>query len=85
MSDAVLVTGAFGLVGTATVRHLATLGRHVVATDVATPVTRKAAAEVPAGVKTHWADLTDPGQVAALLSEVEPAAIIHLAAVIPPL
>lgn len=85
MSDAVLVTGAFGLVGTATVQHLATLGRHVVATDVPNPVTRKAADRLPAGVKVHWADLTDPGQVAALMSAVDPAAIIHLAAVIPPL
>ena len=34
MSDAVLVTGAFGLVGTATVKHLAARGRHVVATDL---------------------------------------------------
>lgn len=85
MSDAVLVTGAFGLVGTATVRHLANLGRHVVATDLPTPANRKAATTVPNGVQVHWADLTDPGQVGALLSEVDPAAIIHLAAVIPPL
>lgn len=85
MSDAVLVTGAFGLVGTATVRHLASRGRHVVATDLNTPVTRKAAAGLPAGVRTRWADLTDPVQVAQLLDAVNPAVIIHLAAVIPPL
>lgn len=85
MSDAVLVTGAFGLVGTATVKHLAGLGRRVVATDLETPGNRKAAASLPAGVTVRWADLTDPAQVGALLSAVEPAAIIHLAAVIPPL
>ena len=44
MSDAVLVTGAFGLVGTATVRHLARLGRRVVATDLDTRANRDAAA-----------------------------------------
>lgn len=84
MSDAVLVTGAFGLVGTATVRQLAGQGRHVVATDLNTPVTRKGAAGLPAGVKTRWADLTDPAQVAQVLDEVDPAVVIHLAAVIPP-
>lgn len=85
MSDAVLVTGAFGLVGSATVRHLAAAGRHVVATDLDTPTTRKAAAGLPAGVTVRWADLTDPGAVVALLTDVCPAAVIHLAAVIPPL
>ena len=83
MSDAVLVTGAFGLVGTATVKHLAALGRHVVATDLDTPANRKATAA--AGVTVRWADLTDGGQVRALVAAVDPAAIIHLAAVIPPL
>ena len=84
MSDAVLVTGAFGLVGTATVKHLAARGRHVVATDLATPATRKASATLPAGVHVRWADLTDPAQATALVSNVDPTAIIHLAAVIPP-
>lgn len=85
MTDAVLVTGAFGLVGSATVKHLATLGRHVVATDLDTPANRKAADELPAGVRVRWADLTDANQVDALLTEVAPASVIHLAAVIPPL
>lgn len=85
MSDAVLVTGAFGLVGTATVKHLAAQGRPVAATDLDTPANRKAAAALPAGVEVHWADLTDPAQTSALLSTVEPTAIIHLAAIIPPL
>lgn len=85
MSDAVLVTGAFGLVGTATVKHLAGLGRQVVATDLDTPANRQAAAALPAGVTARWADLTDPGQVSALLSAVRPGVVIHLAAIIPPL
>ena len=59
MSDAVLVTGAFGLVGTATVKHLAARGRHVVATDLDTPANRKAAAALPPGVTVRWTDLTD--------------------------
>jgi UDP-glucose 4-epimerase len=84
MSDAVLVTGGFGLVGSQTVRRLAELGRRVVATDLQTDANRKAAAALPAGVEARWADLTDATQVGQLLTEVAPAAIIHLAAVIPP-
>jgi nucleoside-diphosphate-sugar epimerase len=84
MSDAVLVTGGFGLVGSQTVRRLAELGRHVVATDLQTDANRKAATALPDGVQARWADLTDATQVQQLLTDVAPAAIIHLAAVIPP-
>lgn len=84
MSDAVLVTGAFGLVGSATVKRLAADGRKVVATDLDVPENRKAAAELPSGVQVRWADLTNADQVDALLAEVQPAAIIHLAAIIAP-
>ncbi len=80
MSETVLVTGAFGLVGSPTVRRFAADGWRVVAT-----AHRKADRGLPPGVATRWADLTDPGQVDRLVSEVSPAAIIHLAAVIPPL
>jgi len=85
MSDAVLVTGAFGLVGSATVKHLSAAGRHVVATDLDTPANRKAAAALPRGVTVRWTDLTDPKAVGTLMCSVAPASIIHLAAVIPPL
>ncbi|MBB3605652.1 nucleoside-diphosphate-sugar epimerase [Mycolicibacterium sp. BK556] len=85
MSDAVLVTGAFGLVGSATVKQLASAGRRVVATDLETEANRKAAADLPSGVQVRWADLTDPAAVESLLAVVSPAAVIHLAAVIPPL
>lgn len=85
MTDAVLVTGAFGLVGTATVKHLAAQGRPVVATDLDTPANRAAAGTLPAAVQTRWADLTDGAQVTELLTGVDPASIIHLAAIIPPL
>jgi nucleoside-diphosphate-sugar epimerase len=35
-------------------------------------------------VQVRWADLTEPGEAARLVDDVAPAAIIHLAAVIPP-
>ncbi|MBB2774330.1 MULTISPECIES: NAD-dependent epimerase/dehydratase family protein [Mycolicibacterium] len=84
MSDAVLVTGGFGLVGSQTVRRLVELGRRVVATDLQTDANRKAAGSLPDGAEVRWADLTDSDQVDQLLTEVAPSAIIHLAAVIPP-
>jgi nucleoside-diphosphate-sugar epimerase len=85
MGDTVLVTGGFGLVGSATVRQLAADGRRVVATDLDTPANRNALTKLPSGVEARWADLTDPDQVQRLISDVAPAAIIHLAAIIPPL
>lgn len=84
MSETVLVTGGFGLVGSATVRQLAAQGRPVVATDLDTAANRKAAEALPAGVQARWADLTQPAQVDELIAEVAPTAVIHLAAIIPP-
>lgn len=85
MSEKVLVTGGFGLVGSQTVRRLVADGHCVVAADLGTAAQRKAAAALPAGAEAHWADLTDPSQVDRLLTETSPAAIVHLAALIPPL
>ncbi|MBV8929217.1 MAG: NAD(P)-dependent oxidoreductase [Mycobacteriaceae bacterium] len=84
MSETVLVTGGFGLVGTATVRRLAADGRRVVAADLGTPANRKAAEKLPRGAEFRWTDLTDPEQVERLVSDIAPAAIVHLAAIIAP-
>jgi D-erythronate 2-dehydrogenase len=84
MSEKVLVTGAFGLVGSQTVRRLAADGHRVVATDLGTEAQRKASESLPAGVEARWADLTDPHEVDRLVAETSPTVIIHLAAVIPP-
>jgi nucleoside-diphosphate-sugar epimerase len=80
----VLVTGAFGLVGSATVKRLAEDGRRVLATDLDTPANRKAATKLPASAQMRYADLTNSASVDELVSVVKPTAIIHLAAVIPP-
>ena len=84
MTEKVLVTGGFGLVGSQTVRRLAIDGHRVVATDLGTPAQRKAAASLPANAEARWADLTDQREVDLLIAEVAPTAIVHLAAVIPP-
>lgn len=79
-----LVTGAFGLIGSATVKRLAADGLRVVATARGGPANRRAAQVLPAGVEARWADLTDPIAIDRLVSDVSPAVIIHLAAVLPP-
>jgi nucleoside-diphosphate-sugar epimerase len=78
MSDTVLVTGGFGLVGSETVKRFAAAGRPVVATDLDIPANHKKARALPAGAEVRWADLTNAAEVDRLLSEVAPAAIVHL-------
>ena len=84
MSETLLVTGAFGLVGSAMVKRLAADGRRVIATGRMSPASRKAAQRLPAGVDVRWADLSDSADIDRLVREVAPTTIIHLAAVIPP-
>jgi nucleoside-diphosphate-sugar epimerase len=84
MSDTVLVTGGFGLVGSQTVRRLAAQGRRVVIADLETPGNVKASATLPRGAEFRWTDLTDAEQVQRLVSDTAPSAIIHLAAIIAP-
>jgi nucleoside-diphosphate-sugar epimerase len=84
-TGAVLVTGAFGLVGTAVVRQLIEERRHVVATDLDSPINRQKARRLrSAEVEVRWADLTDTHAVDTFVERVAPGAIVHLAAVIPP-
>lgn len=79
MSQTVLVTGAFGLVGPDTVRRLVADGWRVVAT-----AHRNVSAALPSDVDIRSVDLTDADQVERLMSEVAPDVVVHLAAVIPP-
>ena len=84
MSETVLVTGGFGLVGWETVKRFAADGRPVVATDLDVPANHKKARALPTGAEVRWADLTNTAEVDRLLSEVAPATIVHLAALIAP-
>ena len=84
MTDAVLVTGAFGLIGSEVVRQLAADGRTVVATGRDSRANRRAARRLPKHVEVRWADLVEPDAAELLVSEATPSAIIHLAAITPP-
>ena len=87
LSDApVLVTGACGLVGRATVAALRSRGIPVVATDLGTRTNREHAATLPRerDLYWRWADLTSPAPARGLVKASAPRAVIHLAAVIPP-
>ncbi|RDH79026.1 NAD(P)-dependent oxidoreductase [Mycolicibacterium moriokaense] len=74
-----LVTGAYGLVGRPVVRRLVDDGYRVVAT-----AHRTAKPALPAAVDVRRVDLTKPDQVSAVLADVSPSAVVHLAAWIPP-
>ncbi|MBD0022965.1 NAD-dependent epimerase/dehydratase family protein [Gordonia pseudamarae] len=87
----VLVTGACGLVGKATVATLRSRGHHVTATDLDTPAGRKTIRQLsadtydaPGTLAVEWVNLTDADAVNALVTRTAPDAIVHLAAVIPP-
>src|SRR6476620_6095278 len=84
MTDAALVTGGFGLVGSQVGERLTADGRRVVVADLDTPANRKKVAALPDGVDVRWADLTDAEAVDRLVADVSPSVIVHLAAVIPP-
>jgi nucleoside-diphosphate-sugar epimerase len=78
--DSVLVTGAYGLVGRPLVQRLVEDGFAVTAT-----AHRAVKPALPSGVNVRSVDLTKPDQINALVAEVSPSAIVHLAAVIPPM
>src|ERR1700761_3583871 len=84
MTEKVLVTGGFGLVGSQTVRRLVEAGHEVIVTDLGTPDQRTAAAALPPGATARWADLTKSDEVDRLVADVSPTAIVHLAALIIP-
>ena len=78
--DSVLVTGAYGLVGRPVVERLVADGFTVTAT-----AHRARKPALPAEVDVRPVELTKPDEVSALVADVAPSAIIHLAAVIPPM
>lgn len=78
----VLVTGAFGNLGRATIRELLARGDRVRCFDVSSPPNRRVARGFGDRVEVRWGDIRDPDQVAAAVSGQD--AVIHNAAILPP-
>lgn len=83
----VLLTGAFGTVGSATLEALVSARCEVTALDVRSDASQKreAALAKTCEFETAWTDITDRAAVEALLAGNAFDAILHVAAIIPPL
>lgn len=83
MGKTVLVTGAFGNIGSLAIRELLLQGYSVVAFDKAGPVTQKNAKPFSkTGIDIRWGDITVKQDVEAALHGVE--SVVHLAGIFPP-
>ena len=78
----VLLTGAMGNIGLATLEALLAEGHDVVAFDLDSRRARRLASGFDGRVRFVWGDITDPASVGSALGGVD--AVIHLAAIIPP-
>src|SRR3954468_12141821 len=74
----VVVTGSSGRIGQQVVKELAANDYQVIASDIA-----RAPRDLPAGVQYVQADMTQPGDVAGVLTfrGKKPDAVLHLAAI----
>lgn len=78
----VLLTGAFGNIGSTSLGALLAEGHEVVACDLASPKARKLAARHGGRVRVLWGDITDPATLGKALDGVD--AVVHLAAILDP-
>ena len=80
----VLLTGAFGNLGSLVIEQLRDRDRQVVAFDVPSKTNRKISRDFESdpSIEIVWGDIRDADRVASLVQRVD--AVIHLAAIIPP-
>jgi len=83
MTRTILLTGAFGNIGSQVLRQLLAAGHAVVCLDLETPKTRALAAGFGERIRVVWGDLGDAAVLERALAGVD--AVIHMAAIIPPL
>ena len=81
----VLITGAFGNLGTMCIEKALSLGFELVCLDLDTPQNRKTAAtfEPDPAIQAHFCDITNTESIKPLLKNID--AIIHNASILPPL
>jgi len=83
MTKKILLTGAFGNIGSLAIRELLSQGYHVVAFDKASDVTKKNSKKfTDTGIEIFWGDITVKQDIASALQGVD--AVIHLAGIFPP-
>jgi nucleoside-diphosphate-sugar epimerase len=82
MPHSVLITGAFGNIGSRTVRHLLARGHRVVAVDLQTRKAAAPAASLGGASEVVWGNICDPSLWPQVLSGID--TVVHLAAIIPP-
>lgn len=82
MSQVVLVTGAFGNMGSRVIHYLLEAGHSVIALDRKSKATVAVAGRFSATIKVIWADIREPGVWQTALQGVE--TVVHLASIIPP-
>ena len=80
----VLLTGAFGSLGSLALEALLREGHSVLAFDVKTATNARIAKDFEnrPNASVHWGDIRDKNQVSSLVSQVD--AVVHLAAIIVP-
>lgn len=78
----VLLTGAFGNVGSHTLPQLIERGHRVRCLDLPSRANRRAARRFAGTAEMCWADITDAGAVAEAMAGID--TVVHLAAMIPP-
>lgn len=83
MAKRVLLTGAFGNIGAYTIEYLLERDCEVVCLDRKLPATQQVANRFGQRVDVVWGDITDPSVWDSALEGID--AVIHLAAIIPPL
>lgn len=83
MSKRILLTGAFGNIGTYTINFLLERGYEVTCLDRKLPATQSVASSFGQKIQAVWGDITQPEVWAEALAGVD--TVIHLAAIIPPL
>lgn len=83
----VLLTGAFGTVGTHTLPYLVEQGHQVTCLDIRTAANERKQRDLAQRYRFAmvWIDLRQPRAVRQVIQQVEPEVIVHLAAMIPPL
>lgn len=76
LTKSVFVTGATGFIGRRLVAHLQALGAEVTALVLPSEI-----AQAPSDLRVVPGDVTDAASVSALLADVNPTLIVHLAAI----